>query len=102
MRIFLPASDWDCGFILISWFIPPFMIFVLSIPPPLRVIAFVIIRVLFHVAVPAGIMTMSPELDLDTAAFTSWKDGLAAVRVFAAMHADVSYPKQSCLHPSSP
>jgi hypothetical protein len=44
-------------------------------------IPFVMMRLLLHVAVPAGTITVSPELAEETAALTSAKEGLEAVMV---------------------
>ena len=58
---------------------------VLPMPAPISLTPFVIVKVLDHVAVPAGTMTVSPGLALEIAALTSAKEGLAALMTLAAV-----------------
>jgi hypothetical protein len=53
---------------------------VLSMPAPIRLMPFVSVRELLHVEEPAGTITVSPLAEEDTAALTSDKLALAAVR----------------------
>ena len=56
---------------------------VCPIPAPASVIAFVTFRVEVHVAVPAGIATVSPLAAEAMTARTSAREGLAALKVVA-------------------